>query len=167
MYRLLIRCIIRLRSGLRLIKHIHLALKDLDELVNVRVRALSDKGNIFFIRTTIGTFDFRRTYDVMLLLLGSVEPSEEESCTLSLLTAIGTTQIQKDVRVLMKEFLNNTDDGLSNLHITWRLGMLRVCQIKPIGRKIRIGVLVKGYDVFDIMVCPKMQTTMKLSHGVW
>lgn len=70
------------------IKHLNLFFENLDNGFYLRMRALNYHSDIFFYWLSIGvnTFNFSCLYTIFLLLFVTIEPMQEKSCTLSLLT---------------------------------------------------------------------------------
>lgn len=102
-----------------IIEHSCLFVEDSKYLLQLRIAALDYESHIF--SPSFFASHFNRTRHIMLLLLSSVEPAEEEACTLCLLTALRAAHIEQYVGVLTKELFDDADDGLRNLWIMGRL----------------------------------------------
>ena len=138
--------------GFHLIEHSSVAIKDFEDFGDVRIVALSDKRDIL---CSCLSLDFGGADNVMLLLFGAIEPSQEKACPLCLLATLVAAQIKQDIRIDTEELFNNTDYRLGNLGVTGRLRMIWVRQIEPINHKERIIFLVKCDYIFDVMVGSK------------
>ena len=69
--------------------------------------------------------------------------------------AISTfTDVQKNVRIYAKEFLNNAKHGISYLYIIWRRLMVIISKIEPIGNDIKAGILrIKFHAIEHAEIC--------------
>ena len=155
---------VSLLSWFHLIEHCCIAVKYLEDFSNMRIRTLSYQRNIFTL--TVFSFDFCCSYDVVLLLLCAIKPSQEKSCTLGLFSSFGTTKVKKYVWILSKKFFNDADDGLRYFGVIRRFDMTGVGEIEPEYREEWIILLVKSYDIFYIMISPEMQTARDFCYGV-
>ena len=147
-----------------LIEHRGIAVKYLEDFSNMWIRALCNQRNILTL--AIFSFDLCCSYDVVLLLLCTIKPSQEKPCTLCLFSSLRTTKVKKYIRILSKKLFNDADDGLRNFGIARRFAMTWVGKIKPEYREERVVLLVKSYDVFYIMVSPEMQTAGNFCYSV-
>ena len=122
------------------------------------------KCNIFLISPL--TFHFSCTDNIMLLLLGTIEPTEKETGSLSLLSTISAAQIEKDIRILTKKFLDYANYCLRYLNITRGLRMTGICQVKPISCVEGIIILIKRNHIFYTMISSEKEVPMKFCHRV-
>ena len=136
---------VSLLLGFHLIEHRSIAVKYLENFSNMRVCALSYQCNIFTL--AIFSIYLSCSYDVVLLLLCAIKPSQEKPCTLCLFSTLSTAKVKKNVWFFFKEFFNDADDGLRNFGIARRFAMTWVGKIKPEYREERVVLLVKGYDI--------------------
>ena len=78
-------------SGLHVIEHGNVGIKQLNDFVKMWVVALNNKRNI--VKTSIA-FYFRSTNVIVLLLFSAIKPSQEKPRPLSLLFSIGAAHIE-------------------------------------------------------------------------
>ena len=95
-----------------LIKHRDVCIKQTDDFVKMRVATLNYDSNVF---NTILTLYLSCPYGILLLLFCTVKPPEKQTRTLGLLSTIHAAHVEQNVWILTEEFLNDTDNGLSNL----------------------------------------------------
>lgn len=136
---------VSLLLGFHLIEHRSIAVKYLENFSNMRVCALSYQCNIF--RCTIFSIYLSCSYDIVLLLLCAIKPSQEKPCTLCLFSTLSTAKVKKNVWIFSKEFFNDADDGLGYFGIVRGLEVAGIGKIKPKDREERVVLLVKGYDI--------------------
>ena len=147
-----------------LIEHRGIVVKQFEDFSYMWIRALCNQRDIFTL--TVFSFDFCCSYDVVLLLLCAIKPFQEKSCTLCLFSTLSTAKVKKNVWIFSKEFFNDADDSLGYFGIVRRLEMAGIGKIKPKDREERVVLLVKGYDVFYIMISSEMQTTRNFCYSV-
>ena len=150
--------------GFHLIEHRGIAVKYLEDFSNMWIRALCNQRNILTL--AIFSFDLCCSYDVVFLLLCTIKPSQEKPCTLCLFSSLRTAKVKKNVWIFSKKFFNDADDSLGYFGIVRRLEMAGIGKIKPKDREERVVLLVKGYDVFYIMISSEMQTTRNFCYSV-
>ena len=152
-------------SGLALIEHRRFLIENGEDFCQLGVAALHYERDVF--HSAFFTPDFHGTRHVVLLLLGAVEPAQEEPGALRLLPALGAAHIEKDVWVLTEELLNGTNYGLCNLLISRRRPFAEVCQIQPEGFEIRVRIFIKINGISYAMVCGEGQVISIIENYVW
>ena len=100
-------------------------------------------------------------------LSGTIEPTQEKTGTLSLLSAFGAAQVQENVRILPEEFLYNAYHGLPDSDIAGGGLTTHVDEVEPIGRADRIGVKVKIHEELEPAFTLKIVTPTTLPYSVW
>lgn len=151
-------------SGFHVIEQRNLFFECVQYLLQQRIFSLHYHRHIF--SSVLLPSHFNRTSHKTLLLLSSIEPTHEKTRSLCLLPSCGTTHIEKDVRILTKELFDDADESLGNLFITGRCLVIKICQIQPIHRKIRIRVNIEVYRVLHAIVCSKIQYAPLAGHKI-
>ena len=146
-----------------LIKHRDVCIKQTDDFVKMRVATLNYDSNIF---NTILTLYLSCPYGILLLLFCTVKPPEKQTRTLGLLSTIHAAHIEQNVWILTEEFLNDTDNGLSNLLVTRRSDVVSVGKIKPISRVIGITFIIKRDYIGYIIICFEIQVSIFLHYVI-
>ena len=146
-------------SRFHLIKHAYIGIEQTDDFVGMGIAALNNKRNII---KTIFAFNLSRADDIVFLLLCFVKPTEEQTRTLCLLPAIVATHVEQNIWIFAKEFLNNTNDRLSNFLVAGRSDMGSIRQIKPIDQIEGIVFFVERNEICYIVVCFEIQTSIFL-----
>ena len=154
-----------LLSRLHLVEHCNVAVKQIEYFSYMRIGTLSNQCNIFTL--TFFSVDLCCSYDVVLLLFCTIKPSQEKPCTLGLFPSFRTAKVKKYVRILSEKLFNDADDGLRYLGIIRRFDMTGIGEIEPEYREEWIILLVKSYDIFYIMISPKMQATRNICYSIW
>ena len=136
--------------GLQFVEHGRFLVENVEDLCELGVAALHNKGNIFQPFTFSSNFDGTRY--IVLLLFGAIEPTQEKACALGLLSTLSATHIQQDVRILAKELFNDAHNRLCYLPVVRRRLLIKIGEIEPISSKVRIVIEFKIHSVKNAIV---------------
>lgn len=140
----------RKRSGLQLVEHRRLFVESSKDFLKLGVAALDDESHILL--PAFFASYLHRTRHIMLLLLGPVEPAQEKPSALSLLAALCAAHVKQNVGILTEKLLDDADNGLCNLLVTWRRLMFKIGKIKPISREIKVAVQFEINGIEDVII---------------
>ena len=102
-------------SRLHFIEHCNVSIKQTDDFIKMRIVALNNGSNVF---QSLLAFDFGSPDNIMFLLLCSIKPTEEQTRTLSLLTAVHTAYVKQNIGVFPEKLFNDTNNSLLYLFNT-------------------------------------------------
>lgn len=83
------------------VEHRRLLVEGGKNLFKLRIATLDDDSHILL--PSLFSSEFYRSRHIVLLLLCTVEPTQEETGTLSLFTSFGAAHIKQDIRVLTEK----------------------------------------------------------------
>lgn len=139
-------------SRLHFIEHCNVSIKQTDNLVKMRIVALNNGSNVF---QSLLAFDFGSPDNIMFLLLCSIKPTEEQTRTLSLLTAVHTADVKQNIGVFPEKLFNDTNNSLRYLFVSRRGCIVQIGQVKPISNIIWICIIIERHGIIYSVICSK------------
>ena len=150
--------------GLQGVEHSSFLIKSVENLFYVRTITLSEKSHV--LRTAF-SFYFNSSGHIQFLLFSPIEPTQEESCPLSLMTIRRTTNVEQDISILPKEFFDDANQCLSHLLVARRSLSIDISQIEPIGSEIGVSVIVKVNNISKAVFGSEHKKIAVILYIVW